>query len=218
MAEKDKQGLTIAMKTFSQFNLFQSHLDLAHAYWKKSLKSGDTVIDATCGNGYDTLELAHLLFNQEAETKKECILIAIDRQKKAIDATRERLKSAFSEEVMHHICLLEQCHSSFPTDITNGSVALIVYNLGYLPGGNKELTTMHSTTLQSLKNALSLIKPGGCISMTCYPGHEEGKQEELMIKEFASHLNPREWSCCYHSWLNRRQAPSLLIIQKANFQ
>lgn len=208
------------MKTFSQFNLFQSHIDLAHSYWKKSLKSGDIAIDATCGNGYDTLELAHLLFNLETAASTLPItvskLIAIDRQKKAVDATRARLKSTVSKDIMrHHVCLLEQCHSSFPSDITMESVALIVYNLGYLPGGNKALTTMHSTTLQSLKSALSLITPGGCISITCYPGHEEGRQEEHLIKEFASNLNPREWSCCYHSWLNRYQAPSLFIIQKA---
>lgn len=203
------------MKTFSQFNLFQSHLDLAHSYWKKSLKCGDIAIDATCGNGYDTLELAHLLFNLDTFPISVSKLIAIDRQKKAVDATRARLKSAVSEDIMHHICLLEQCHSSFPSDITNGSVALIVYNLGYLPGSNKALTTMQSTTLQSLKNALPLIKPGGCISITCYPGHEEGKKEEHLIKEFTSNLNPREWSCCHHSWLNRYQAPSLFIIQRA---
>lgn len=201
------------MKILSQFFLFQSHLDLAHSYWKKSLESGDIAIDATCGNGYDTLLLAHLIFDRIEQKPGQ--LIALDRQRAAIDATRARLQAIFPEEVMQHICMLEQCHSSFPSHLTPESVALIVYNLGYLPGGNKSLTTHRSTTLQSLKAALPLIKPKGCISITCYPGHEEGLYEENTVKEFAAALDPRAWSSCYHSWLNRNRAPSLLIIQKA---
>ena len=55
---------------------------------------------------------------------------------------------------------------------------LIVYNLGYLPGSDKLLTTKTSSTLLSVEKALSLIAPNGAISITCYPGHEEGKKEE----------------------------------------
>jgi hypothetical protein len=198
----------------SQFPLFQSHLDLAHSYWKQVLEENDTAIDATGGNGYDALVLAHLLFDRSKSTCGQ--LTVLDRQKDAIDATRQRLKSSFPEHIMDHIYLIEQCHSSFPDHCKKGSIALIVYNLGYLPGGDKSITTMNSTTLQSLNAALPLMKSGGCISVTCYPGHEEGKREENRVKEFASALDPREWSSCYHSWLNRCQAPSLLIIQKSN--
>ncbi|MBA3815323.1 MAG: class I SAM-dependent methyltransferase [Parachlamydiaceae bacterium] len=201
------------MKTISQFFLFQSHLDLAHAYWKKSLEKGDIAIDATCGNGYDTLELAHLIFDKKKQQTGQ--LAALDRQMDAIEATRARLKEVFAEDVMQYIHLSKQCHSSFPDYFEMESVALIVYNLGYLPGGNKSLTTMSSTTIQSLEAALPLITPGGCISITCYPGHEEGKNEENMIKKFAAALSPRQWSSCHHTWLNRNQAPSLLILQKA---
>lgn len=201
------------MKSLSQFFLFQSHLDLAHSYWKDSLNNGDIAIDATCGNGYDTLALAQLIFDKTEQKNGQ--LIALDRQKAAIDATHARLKSVLPEDFMQHIYLLEQCHSSFPNHLAPESVALIVYNLGYLPGGNKSLTTERSTTLQSLQAALPLIKPQGSISITCYPGHEEGLHEENAVKEFAAALDPRDWSSCHHSWLNRKKAPSLLIIQKA---
>lgn len=202
------------MKRFSQFPLFQSHIDLAHSYWKQLIKHGDIVIDATCGNGHDTTELARILFENDEYPRGQ--LLAIDCQTEAIQATQHRLTSIFPGKIMDRISLLERCHSTFPESISIGSVALIVYNLGYLPGGNKALTSMSSTTLQSLQTALPLMKPGGCISITCYPGHEEGKHEEAVIKEFASTLSPSQWSCCHHTWLNRRQAPSLLVIQKAN--
>lgn len=199
------------MKHLSSFPLFQSHLDLAHTYWKSLVKPGATVIDATCGNGNDTLILAQLALDRE----KEGLVIGIDRQIDAIEATRKRLSTELSEENMQRVSLLYQCHSKFPGGILPESVTLIVYNLGYLPGGNKALTTLGSTTLQSLEEALPLIHAGGAISITCYPGHEEGQREEEVIKKFAKTLDPRKWSCCYHDWLNRRNAPSLLIIQKA---
>lgn len=199
------------MKHFSLFPLFQSHLDLAHTYWKAIIKPGDIVIDATCGNGHDTLVLALLAIHEE----KEGTLIAIDNQPQALESAKKRLSSQLSENQMKHILFINQCHSTFPINLNKESVTLIAYNLGYLPGGNKALTTMSETTHESLKAALPLIRHGGAICITCYPGHEEGKREEDVVKEFARSLDPREWSCCYHSWINRQNAPSLLIIQKA---
>lgn len=93
-------------------------------------------------------------------------------------------------------------------------MALIVYNLGYLPGGDKTITTESSTTLESLQAAFPLIMPGGAISIACYPGHPSGKTEEENVMTFASSLDPQVWSCCHHRWLNRRNAPSLILIQR----
>lgn len=199
------------MKQFSSFPLFQSHLDLAHHYWKSLVKPGDIVIDATCGNGNDILVLANLALTNE----NEGLVFGIDSQAEAIESTRQHLIASIDEKIINHIILLHQCHSTFPDSLSSESVSLIVYNLGYLPKGNKTLTTMTPTTLQSLQQALRLIKSGGAISLTCYPGHDEGKREEDAVKEFAASLDPRQWSCCYHSWLNRRNAPSLLLLQKA---
>lgn len=195
------------MKKYTPFPLFSSHLDLAHHYWRRLLSPGDTAIDATCGNGHDTLAIAKLL---EGDGENEIRLIAIDIQEKAIEAT----KSLLSQQLKRNIRFIHGSHAKFPDDIEPQSVALIIYNLGYLPGGDKTKTTLTSSTLESLGNALPLIKAGGAISITCYPGHEEGKAEEEKVLAFASALDPRIWSCCHHRWLNRRDAPSLLLIQK----
>lgn len=195
----------------SAFPLFQSHLDLAHHYWNELVKSGETVIDATAGNGHDTLALASL----PAFKEKMGLLIAMDKQASAIENTKQRLSDHLPKEQYAKIRLIQQCHSTFPDDLSHKSVKLIVYNLGYLPGGDKSLTTFAETTLQSLQAATKLVCPGGAISITCYPGHTEGFREEEAVLRFAATLDPKEWSCCHHRWINRKDAPSLLLLQKA---
>lgn len=195
------------MKT--NFPLFQSHLDLAHDYWSKLIEPGDTVIDATCGNGHDTLKLCQLALSEDKGK-----VYAFDIQNDAINSSDCYLTAHLPQKVKKNVEFQLRCHSTFPDTLASGSVKLIVYNLGYLPGGKKTLTTEQSTTLQSLNNALHLIRPGGAICITCYPGHAEGAVEQKAILDFASQLSPKEWSCCRHVWLNRKLAPSLLIIQR----
>lgn len=194
-----------------QFKLFQTPLDLAHAYWKQLLSGGDHAIDATCGNGYDTLFLSQLVLDNKHTGR----VIGLDAQQQAIEKTEMLLKEKLPQAQLNNIFLYNQCHSSFPVSIEKESISLIVYNLGYLPGGNKTLTTTGSTTLLSLKAALSLIKAGGAISITCYPGHDAGKPEEEMALNFAASLDPQEWSSCHHRWMNRKNGPSLILIQKS---
>lgn len=191
------------------FSLFQSHLDLAHGYWSKLVQIGDTVIDATCGKGFDTLKLCQLALSTDKGK-----VYAIDNQFEAIKLTQDFLNHSLPEKLRMRIKFQQRCHSSFPDDLEALSVKLIVYNLGYLPGGDKSKTTLSSTTLQSLHQAQSLLQPGGVISVTCYPGHFEGALEQEAILAFIANLSSKEWNCCHHTWLNRSQAPTLLLIQK----
>lgn len=187
----------------TNFALFQSHLDLAHNYWSTLLSPEDTAIDATCGNGYDAAFLAALGVR----------LYALDIQQEALDEAQRKIESL---KISSRVTLLKRCHSQFPEEIAFQSVKLIVYNLGYLPGGNKTLTTQVGTTLESMRQAQQLLTPGGAISITCYPGHAEGKLEEAQLLLFAQTLDAKSWSCCYHSWVNRRNSPSLLLLQKSS--
>ena len=191
------------------FPLFQSHLDKAHSYWEKIVQPGDHVIDATCGNGHDTLKLCHLALSQAGGS-----VYGFDNQKQAVVATQKLLETL--PPAMQQKCVIEhRCHSTFPENFKMESFKLIVYNLGYLPGGDKVMTTQSSTTIQSLLRAQDLLMHGGVLSVTCYPGHPEGAIEEKTLIEFAQSLSPKEWSCCHHQWVNRCLAPSLLLIQKA---
>ncbi len=191
-----------------QFSLFQSHLDLAHDYWSRIVAEGDTVIDATCGNGHDTVFLSKCCLGSNGGH-----LYSMDIQEDAILAAKELLGKEVSMELTERVIFINQCHSQFPSQVR--SAKLIVYNLGYLPGGDKSITTSVNSTVKSLKAALELLEPGGAISITCYPGHEEGKREEEQLLEFVSRLDPKKWSSCHHRWLNRQRSPSLILLQKS---
>jgi len=136
--------------------------DLAKKYWQEHLNKGDLAIDATCGNGHDTLFLSKL-----------CTVIGLDIQTQAIQNTEALLESHGVTAVLERID--HQNIDSIPLPL---APRLIVYNLGYLPGGDKSVTTLTKTTLISLEKALHLLADDGAISIVCYPGHEEGKLEE----------------------------------------
>ncbi len=193
----------------STFPLFKSHLDLAHNYWGKLIQPGDIVIDATCGNGQDTLVLAHLALSSPIGQVYAC-----DIQSKAIELSRHYLTLHLTTQQLNQVQFILGCHSTFPQSILPETVKLIAYNLGYLPGGNKQQTTLTATTLQSICQAQKLLMPGGAISLTCYPGHSEGALEEDAVLAYAASLPPQQWNCCHHRWLNRQRAPSLLLLQK----
>lgn len=182
---------------------FKPHLETAHQTWSALLSKEDLVIDATCGKGYDTIQLAKLAH----------LVHALDIQEEAIEKTKQKAQELHLENIHYH----QRCHSSFPSEISPGSIKLVVYNLGYLPGGDKEITTMTSTTLQSLNQACTLLKQSGMISIMCYPGHQEGKKEEGEILEWATNLDQALWRCCHHRWINKEKSPSLLFITKINF-
>lgn len=184
-----------------------SHLDIAHMFWQKIVQPGDTVIDATAGNGHDSLFLAGLALNDPAGR-----LIAFDIQKSALENTKERLKD-FPEA---QIALYQMCHSRISEVASPKSVKLIAFNLGYLPGGDKSLTTRTSSTLIAITAALDLIAPGGLISITCYPGHAEGLVEEHAILPFCKALDPKVWSVSSHTFINRTKHPHLILLQRKN--
>ncbi|MGB7979008.1 MAG: class I SAM-dependent methyltransferase [Chlamydiales bacterium] len=174
------------------------HLLLAKNYWKGLLKSSDWAIDSTCGNGYDTLFLAGI-----------CSVIGIDIQRVAVQNTKALLEKEGRQALIY--CLSHEAIDQIPLP---SPPKLIVYNLGYLPGGEKSITTQTESTLSSLDKSLRLLAPGGALSVVCYPGHEEGLREEQAIGEWAARLPYAVGSACHHRWVNRTRAPSLFWIVK----
>lgn len=181
---------------------FSAHLELTKSYWKKHLSAEDIAIDATCGNGYDTLFLAQLPCRA---------VFGIDIQPEAIESTKKILeKHGAADRVSLYCC----SHQSFEQLKISLSPKLIVYNLGYLPKGNKNFTTQTETTLASLESAINILGDQGAVSITCYPGHSEGEREEKAILSWAQSLSPKQWLVCHHRWLNRERSPTVFWIQK----
>ncbi|MDR3623761.1 MAG: class I SAM-dependent methyltransferase [Chlamydiales bacterium] len=184
-----------------------SHLSFAHSYWTSHLYIGASVIDATCGNGHDALFIAKKILNNTQGS-----LYIFDIQESAINQAKTHLSSHLDKESYKRVHFYKQCHSNFPNELQEKSIDLIVYNLGYLPGGNKSITTTKETTLISLERSLKLIKPLGLISITCYPGHLEGEKEEELLLTWAKSLDPLNWSASFHKRINYSKAPSVLFL------
>ena len=145
------------------------------------LKPGDWAVDATAGNGHDTLWLAQ-------SVTPNGHVFAIDLQEEAIASTRARLVEAHIEKA---VTLVVGNHSQLASLISSerhGQVAAIVFNLGYLPGSDKRLITMPESTRQALEAAVQLLKPGGLLAVTLYPAHEGGGEESQAVQEWAQQL------------------------------
>lgn len=148
---------------------------LAHDFAAQALAPGDLAVDATCGNGHDTLHLARLVGPQGT-------VVAIDIQADALAETRHRLESEGLEDGRAR--LIHGCHTRLGDFLKPASAALVMFNLGYLPGGDHSLTTGAETTAIALDAAALALRPGGLLMVTCYPGHPEGAREADAVEEW----------------------------------
>ncbi len=143
---------------------------LAHARLAQMLAPGDIAIDATAGNGHDTLFLAR-------QVGPAGRVHAFDIQARALAATRERLAAAsLTGRVTLYQAGHEQMRERLPPGL-DGQVAAVTFNLGYLPGGDHALVTRPDTTLAALDQAVTLLRPGGLLSVLVYRGHAGGQEE-----------------------------------------
>lgn len=165
--------------------------ELAQQYVSEVVRSGDIVIDATAGNGYDTLFLAQRV----GPTGQ---VIACDIQQAAIDATRERLTDAGICHVELHL----GDHSLFLESLANQiceKASAVMFNLGYLPGGDKSLTTTPVSTVNAVSSAVKLLRFGGILTVLAYVGHPGGAQEAAAIENLLNEhlergrLGVRSW-------------------------
>lgn len=175
-------------------------LTLARGVWADVLRAGDTAIDATCGNGHDASDIAALLAQRAAQSSAgepaAGRLIALDVQPAAVDATRARVSEALRGcgGPLPAVEVLLQDHSSFPASLPPGSVRLVVYNLGYLPGGGDHgRTTTAESTIRSLRAAQELLAVGGAMTIMCYPAHPEGRVEAEAVHAHLATLDKHRW-------------------------
>lgn len=149
-----------------------SLLESAHQSIKSALIGGDVAIDATLGNGHDTLFLAQSVGDRGH-------VYGFDVQIQAIQATRQRL---MARDLLGRVSLNHACHSQMETYV-DGAVKAIMFNLGYLPGADKQLITRVETTLQAVAAGCRLLAKEGVMTILAYPGHAGGdiESEELRL-------------------------------------
>jgi ubiquinone/menaquinone biosynthesis C-methylase UbiE len=178
---------------------------LAHFFLRERVGPGDRVLDATCGNGHDTLLLARLV-------GKGGHVWACDVQQTALTATRVQLSAT---GCMKQVKLVASGHERL-TEFVTEPLRAAVFNLGYLPGGVREMTTSATHTVAALRQAADLLLPGGIITVCIYTGHDGGPEEAEAVEEWSALLHPRSFNVWRSSQLNRPDAaPYLLLVEKS---
>ncbi len=179
---------------------------LAQELLRPHLAAGDLAIDATAGNGHDTAFLA------------ECVgaggrVLAFDVQPAAVAATRDRLEAtglAARAEIFH------ESHARMADRAGAKSAAVVMFNLGYLPGEDHTLTTSAGETLEALEAAALVLKPGGFLSVICYPGHPGGDAEAAAVEKWMTAKTAAGWRIARYGAIGtRRPAPFLLLARTA---
>lgn len=171
---------------------------------KRVLHEGDRAVDATMGNGHDTLMLCNLV----GDTGR---VYAFDVQQQAVENTRQRL---IASGVLKRAELFITGHEHMAALVPEG-VRLVMFNLGWLPGSDKTVRTQWATTEKAVEAALELLAPLGVCIIAIYPGHEEGEEERRQLMAFLSALKPQRFNVLHHRFLNAGEgAPECAVIQK----
>ena len=173
----------------------------AHEVVRTAVRPGDVVINATVGNGHDTLFLADLV----GSTGK---VFGFDVQPTALAAASKRLAGR------PNVVLIVGDHSrmrqSIPAEY-HGRVAAVMFNLGYRPAGDHSVTTTAETTVPALAEALELIKPGGVLTVVAYRGHPGGQEEAVAVKEWLAGLSTKRFVSVEHASANET-GPVLFVV------
>lgn len=174
-------------------------LQMAHAFLEEVVTDEDIVVDATMGNGHDTLFLARL-------AKK---VYAFDIQEQAIEQTTKRL----AEAKLDNVELLLTGHENVDQYVE--SIKAAIFNLGYLPSADKTVITQPHTTIQALEKLCQRLVAGGRIAIMIYYGHAGGDVERDAVLDFVSQLPQQEFTVALYKTINQiNQPPFLVMIEK----
>ncbi len=199
-------------RTGASQRAFDEVLDTAHRLLAAAVSPGDAAVDATAGNGHDTLHLARCV-------GPDGFVAAFDVQEQALEATRRRLAEAGVDD---RVSLLASGHETMAEAVpdalakrglpTGMPVSAVCFNLGYLPGGDKTIVTRPETTLRALEAALELLAPGGVVTTVLYSGHPGGRLERDAVLTWAEHLPADSYDVLYYHLLNRPGSAELVAI------
>lgn len=178
--------------------------DVNKIFLEKIIEKGDVVIDATMGNGYDTVYLGNLV----GENGK---VYAFDVQEEALKSTR---KKVIRDNMEDRVELILDGHENLDKYVKE-SVSCIVFNLGYLPRAKHVIITKPDTTLEAIKKGLNLLKPNGIMSIAAYIGHEGGLEEKNHICEYLDSLDQKEYNVLHMEFTNQiNNPPQLILVEK----
>ena len=178
-------------------------LKLSHEHMKFHVKEGDTVIDATAGKGRDTLLLSNLVGNAGH-------VYAFDIQKEAIDRTSDLLV----ENDRENVSLILDSHHKMAEYVKRAKA--VVFNFGFLPGGDHNIYSHGDTSTKAIDAALSILEEDGFISICSYYGGDTGFEERDALLSYLENLDQKKYTVMLQSFHNRKNCPPLFIIIEKN--
>ncbi|MDQ2085777.1 class I SAM-dependent methyltransferase [Herbivorax sp. ANBcel31] len=178
----------------------KNSLGQSHQYIKTFVKEGDTVVDATCGNGNDTIFLAQLV-------GKAGKVFAFDIQDRALTKTNKKLHDL---KIENRVSLIKDGHENMDFHVDK-NIKAVMFNLGYLPGGNHNISTKADTTICALKKAMDLLVTGGIITLVIYYGKDSGFDEKEKILTFLECINQKKFIVMKTDFINQSNCPPILV-------
>ncbi|MGJ7920357.1 class I SAM-dependent methyltransferase [Neobacillus sp. LXY-4] len=179
-------------------------LPFARNLLESAVGPGDIAVDATLGNGHDTAFLAKLV----GETGR---VYGFDIQSDAIASTGFRLDELGLTE---RVVLFHKGHENILSSVPKeqfGKVRGAIFNLGYLPGGDKSIVTKSNTTIAAVEQLLEIMAPEALIVLVIYHGHEEGVQERDELLQFVKQLDQKKAHVLQYQFINQVNHPPFII-------
>lgn len=180
--------------------MVQNALELSHKYISETVKAGDCVIDATAGNGNDTLFLANLVGDKGK-------VYAFDIQESAVENTKLKL---YEYGVLDFCKVILDGHQNMKNYVSE-KVKAVMFNFGYLPGGDKSVFTHKETSIPAIEAAMDLIADDGIITLAIYYGGKTGFEEKDALIEFLKTVDNKKFSVLYHNFINYPNCPPLVV-------
>lgn len=182
----------------------QNALKLCHRYWAEHLAPGMVCVDATAGRGRDTQLLCETVGDAGH-------VYAFDIQPDAIASTRQRL---MENALLHRATLVLDSHRNLTQYVTRADA--VVFNLGYLPGGNHSVGTCAGESIPALSAALALLAPSGFITVCLYYGGDSGFEERDALLDWLSAVDAKEYTVMVQQFYNRPNCPPIFIVIERN--
>ena len=177
-------------------------LDLQKHFILTHLKEGDIAVDFTMGNGHDTEFLSKTVGENGH-------VYAFDVQEQAVKSTEKNLKEWGCPD--NYTLILDSHHNV--KKYVDKPIKAGMFNLGYLPGSDKTVTTMRETTLPAIESAISLMDKDAIILVAVYPGHAEGEAEGKLVNEYLASLSRYKVCCTQIKIVNSPTSPFFFIIE-----
>ena len=181
--------------------MLQTALHFSHSLLEEILQPGDHVIDATMGNGYDTVFMAEKI-------GKTGHVYSFDVQKEALLSTKSKLTE---QDLLDRASLFLQGHETLGTVVDEAQpIKAGIFNLGYLPKSDKSVITLPETTRTAMEEILKRLVPRGRMILVVYYGHEGGEKELDMVQDYCQSLPQEKYNVLKYQFITQKNNPPIL--------